>query len=105
MVIFFYSNNILTCGYKRYSKTFIDDFSRYYYVYFTNSKNELFDKFKIFNAKFEIWFEKKIKILQFDKRCEYASNEINEFLELYGIIHQVTPPYSPQSNEIAERKK
>ena len=50
----FYSNNILTCGDKRYSKTFIDDFSRYYYVYLTNSKNKLFDKFKIFNAKFEI---------------------------------------------------
>jgi len=51
----------LTCGDKRYSKTFIDDFLRYYYVYLTNSKNKLFDKFKIFNAKFEIWFEKKNK--------------------------------------------
>jgi hypothetical protein len=95
----------LTCGDKRYSKTFIDDFLRYYYVYLTNSKNKLFDKFKIFNAKFEIWFEKKIKNLQFDKCGECASNEINEFLELYGIIHQVTPPCSPQSNEIVERKK
>ena len=60
-------------------------------------------KFLMQNLKFDL--KKKIKILQFDKRCEYASNEINEFLELYGIIHQVTPPYSPQSNEIAERKK
>jgi transposase InsO family protein len=60
-------------------------------------------KFLMQKLKFDL--KKKIKILQFDKCGEYASNEINEFLELYGIIHQVTPPCSPQSNEIVERKK
>jgi len=34
----------------------------------------------------------------------YIFNKINEFLELHGIIHQVTPPYSLQYNGSMERK-
>ena len=29
---------------------------------------------------------------------------LNDYCEKEGIIHEVTPPYSPESNEVAERK-
>jgi len=57
-------------------------------VYFTNYKNELFDKFKIFQARVKNQLERKIKILLYDRGGE-CSNEIDYFLELHGIIHQV----------------
>ena len=48
--------------------------------------------------------EKKIKRLRDDRGGEYISNEFSQFCAEHGIIHEVTPPYSPQSNGVAERK-
>ena len=35
---------------------------------------------------------------------EYESNEFNSFVRSLGIIHETTPPYSPSTNGVAERK-
>jgi transposase InsO family protein len=43
--------------------------------------------------------------LRFDRGEEYFSNKFSEFYTVHGIIHERTPPYSPQSNGITERKK
>jgi len=45
---------------------------------------------------------RKIKRLRSDKDGEYIL--FNDFCEKEGIIHEVTPPYSPESNGVAERK-
>ena len=52
-------------GYEYYV-TFIDDYSRYWYVYLMNRKSETFDKFKEFRAGSEesIWFTHKITLLR-----------------------------------------
>ena len=39
-----------------------------------------------------------------DRGGEYISNDFSHFCAEHGIIHEVTPPYSPQSNGVAERK-
>ena len=48
--------------------------------------------------------EKKIKILRSDSGGEYTSNDMTKFCQEHGIIHEVTAPYTPQSNGVAERK-
>jgi len=48
--------------------------------------------------------ENKIKCVRSDRGEEYFSNEFDLFCSENGIIHEWTPPYSPQSNGVAERK-
>ena len=38
-----------------------------------------------------------------DRGGEYVAS-FGEYCSQHGIIHEVTPPYSPRSNRIAERK-
>ena len=45
-----------------------------------------------------------IKILRTNGGGEYVSVEFQEFCYQEGIIHEVTPPYTPQHNGVAERK-
>ena len=60
--------------------------------------------FKIYKAEVENQLVRKIKRVRSDRGGEYFSNEFNLFCEEHGIIHERTPPYSPESNGVAERK-
>ena len=97
-------NGVLTKGGKRYFMTLIDDSTRYCYVYLLKSKDEAFAFFKNYKAEAENQLDRKIKRLRYDRGGEYFSNEFDLFCAEHGIIHERTPPYSPQSNGVAERK-
>ena len=80
------SNDVLTRGGKRYFITFIDDFSKYYYVYLVNHKSELFDKFKVYKIEVENQLERKIKILCSNRGGEYTSLDMSNFCEMHGYF-------------------
>ena len=97
-------NGDLTKGGKKYFMTLIDDSTRYCHVYLLKSKDEALHFFKIYKAEVENQLDRKIKRLRSDRGGEYFSNEFDAFCAEHGIIHERTPPYSPQSNGVAERK-
>lgn len=88
----------------RYFITFIDDYSRYGYVYLMKNKGESFEKFKEYKNEVENQLDKRIKTLRTDRGGEYLSNEFNTYLKECGILPQLTPPGTPQWNGVSERR-
>ncbi|KAL5753796.1 hypothetical protein ACOSP7_022016 [Xanthoceras sorbifolium] len=91
-------------GGMRYMVTFIDDFSRYVWVFFMKEKSETFSKFKEFKEVVEGEVEKKIRCLRTDNGGEYSSGEFSQYLRECQIRHQYTCANTPQQNGVAERK-
>lgn len=88
----------------RYMVTFIDDFSRYVWLFFMKEKSETFTKFKEFKEAVEGEVGRKIQCLRTDKGGEYMSDEFAQYLRECRIHHQLTCPNTPQQNGVAERK-
>ena len=82
-------------GAKNYFITFIDDCSKYCYVYLLHSKDEALNSFKTYKAEVENQLEKKIKVIRSDRGGEYESAAFSDFCAQYGIVHQTTAPYTP----------
>ena len=89
---------------KRYLITFIDDFSRKFWVYFLAEKAEAFVTFKIFKIHVEKETDSTIKCLRTDRGGEFMSQEFKNFFDNNGIQRQLTAAYSSQQNGVVERK-
>ena len=67
-------------GYS-YFITFIDDRSRFGYVYLMKYKSEIFDKFKEYQRIVEKQTGKSIKALRSDREREYLFSEFFDYLK------------------------
>ena len=72
-------------GYE-YFVTFIDDYSRYGYVYLMHKKSKTFGKFKEFMAEAEKQLGKSLKTLRLDRGGEYLDTKFKDHLLEHGIL-------------------
>ncbi|CAL5412844.1 unnamed protein product [Camellia sinensis] len=91
-------------GGSRYFLLFTDDYSRMSWVYFLENKSEAFEKFKHFKAKVEKQSGFCVKVLRTDRGGEFLSKDFDLFCEENGIQRELTTPYTPEQNGVAERK-
>jgi GAG-pre-integrase domain/Integrase core domain len=97
-----------------YFISFIDDYSRYDYIYLIKEKTQVLDTFKSFKSEIELQLNKKIKGVRSDRSGEYygrfdGSGEqrlgpFAKFLEDNGIVSQYTMSDSPTMNGVTERR-
>ena len=87
----------------QYFITFIDDFTRFSHVYLISHIYEALDCFKSYSALVENQLNTKIKSLRTDRGREYLSHLFKIYCYKKSISRQLTIPYTPQQNGVADR--
>lgn len=67
-------------------------------------KSEAFNMFKKFHMLVETGPDRKIKVFRTERGDEFTSKEFNSHCENAGIVRHYTAPYTPQQNEVVERR-
>jgi hypothetical protein len=96
--------NTSSLGGTYYFLLFIDDFSRYTYVYFLIKKSQVLEHFIQYKNLVENQTSKKILFLRSDNGGEFTSTKFNNYCADSDIQRQFTNPYNPAQNRVSERK-
>ena len=87
-----------------YYVIFIDDYSRKTWIYFMKAKSETFAKFKEFKSFIEKQMGLHIRALSSNNGGEFDSHHFKDLCLESRIKRELTVPYNPQQNEVAERE-
>jgi histone deacetylase 1/2 len=89
-------------GRYKYYVSFIDDYSKFTWIYLLKKKSDVFQKFHDFQHLVERQFNRKIVAMQTDWGGEYQ--KLNSFFQKVGISHLVSCPHAHHQNGPDERK-
>ncbi|KAI0992030.1 hypothetical protein K3495_g16156, partial [Podosphaera aphanis] len=95
--------SVESLGRKRYYISFIDDFTRYAWIYFIRSKDDTYDAIRQFVKRIQNQHGITIKKVFSDNGGEYIDRRVEQFFGNHGIDHEFSPPYEHESNGVAER--
>jgi hypothetical protein len=87
-----------------YFVIFVDDFSRYTWVFLMKSRSELLDIYRTFAKMVQTQFSKPIKAFRSDNALEYTQHDFQAILKHYGTIPHLSCPGTSQQNGRAEQK-
>jgi hypothetical protein len=100
----FGSTQYTSIGGNRYGFVIVDDYIRYTWVFFLLDKYDVFATFKTFVKDIHNEFESTINRVRSDNGSEFKNTRINELCDEFRIRHQFLAKYTPQSNDLVERK-
>ena len=92
--------NVKARGGYEYFNSFIDDYSRYGYIYLMHHKSEALEKFREYKTEVENLLGKTIKILRSDRGGEYMDLRFQDYMIEHGITSQLSAPSMPQQNGV-----
>ncbi|KAJ9549008.1 hypothetical protein OSB04_021551, partial [Centaurea solstitialis] len=88
----------------RYFVIFVDDHTRFTWIYLMKHRSELPQIYITFSRMIQTQFSKPIKILRADNAMEYKESSLIAFLRSQGTISQYSCPGTSPQNGRAERK-
>jgi transposase InsO family protein len=89
---------------SKYCPVIVDDYSRFTWVFFLQEKSQTQETLKKFLRWAQNEFGLRIKKIRSYNGMKFKNYQIKGFLEEEGIKHEFSSPYTPQQNDVAERK-
>ena len=89
---------VANIGGSRYFVVFIDDYSRYCWIFPMKSRSEIIPIYSNFAKMVETQFFKCIKTFRSDNALEYTQYAFQALLHSYGTVHHLTCPGTSQQN-------
>ena len=81
---------VASIGGSRYFVVFIDDYSRYSWIFPMQSRSEILPIYSNFAKMVETQFSKRIKTFRSDNALEYTQYAFQALLHSYGTVHHLT---------------
>lgn len=94
--------SIASVNNSKYYVSFVDDFSRYVWIYFLRCKSDVESVFLQFQKHVETMLNTKIRSVQSDWGGEY--HRLHNYFKSTGIEHHISCPHTHQQNGLVERK-
>ncbi|CAB4272913.1 unnamed protein product [Prunus armeniaca] len=95
---------ISSMGGALYYVLFVDDYSRYTWIYILRSRSDFLKIYIEFSTMIQTQFSKTIKVFRSDSGGVYISTSFLDYLKSQGTTPQLSCPETPQQNGVVERK-
>jgi transposase InsO family protein len=95
---------VRSVGGKWYVLVIVDDYSRYNWVFFLKSKDEVFEHFQSLALRLNNEYLNCLKAIQSDNGTEFRNASFDQFYLEHGVDQQFSAPRVPQQNGIVEYK-
>jgi transposase InsO family protein len=97
-------SRVRSMGGKWYVLVIVDDYSRYSWVFFLESKDQLFEHFQLLALRLNNEHPNCLKAIRSDNETEFRNDSFYGFFLELGIEQQFSAPCVPQQNGVVERK-
>jgi transposase InsO family protein len=93
-------SRVPSIGGKWYILVIIDDYSRYSWVFFLESKDEVFDHFQSLELRLNNELLNSLKAIHSDNVTEFRNASFDQFCLEHGVDQQFSAPRVPQQNGV-----
>jgi transposase InsO family protein len=97
-------SRVRSIGGKWYVLVIIDDYSCYSWIFFLESKDEVFEHFWSLALRLNNEHPNYLKAIHSDNGTEFRNASFDEFCLEHGIDQQFSAPHVSQQNGVVERK-
>jgi hypothetical protein len=95
---------VRSMGGKWYVHVIVDDYSRYSWIFFLESKDDVFEHFQCLALRLNNEYPNCLKAIHSDNGTEFRNASFNQFCLEHGVDQQFSTPRVPQQNRVVKQK-